>query len=420
LRRIWIFLISMNVKEKLNILSDAAKYDASCSSSGSSRKGKNGNTASSGICHSWAPDGRCISLLKVLLSNVCIYDCAYCLNRRSNDIRRATFTVDEVVQLTTDFYKRNYIEGLFLSSAVLISPDDTMRRIMEVAKKLRNDKEFGGYIHLKSIPGASDELIQEAGRYADRLSVNIELPSNKSLNALAPDKKKEDIFGSMSYIGKNYLENQEERKHSRKAPTFAPAGQSTQMIIGASPESDRQIVTLSSGLYDKFSLKRVFYSAYIPVNNDSRLPNPTIIPPLLREHRLYQADWLLRFYNFNADEILPVTAPDLDVDFDPKTAWALRNYHQFPIEINKASYESLLRVPGIGVQSAKRIVMARRHSLIDFQHLKKIGVVMKRARFFITCRGHILDNLRTSSPDIVAMTLRPKKMVEDTQLLLKI
>ncbi len=383
----------MELLEKLAILSGAAKYDVSCSSSGSARaaaKGGLGNAASCGICHSWAEDGRCISLLKILLTNACIYDCAYCYIRRSNDTPRAAFTPDEVVELTVNFYKRNYIEGLFLSSAVMRSPDYTMERLLEVAKKLRTVENYHGYIHLKVIPGASEELVRQAGYYADRLSVNIELPSEQSLKLLAPDKHRAGILQPMGLIGRGFLAYREERRKSRKAPAFVPAGQSTQLIVGATPDSDFQILRLSESLYRKFSLKRVYYSAYMHVNRDNRLP-ALPVPPLLREHRLYQSDWLLRFYGFQAGELLNEAHPQLDMDIDPKVGWALRNLHLFPVEINKADPETLLRVPGIGRTSAQRIVLGRRYQPLGFENLQKMGVVLKRARYFVTCGGKSLE-----------------------------
>ncbi|MEI6847162.1 MAG: putative DNA modification/repair radical SAM protein [Chlorobiaceae bacterium] len=379
----------MKTFEKLQILSGAARYDASCASSGSKREGAacgTGNTSQSGICHSWSDDGRCISLLKILLSNDCRYDCAYCVNRSSNPVSRASFTVREVVDLTLEFYRRNYIEGLFLSSAVMTSPDYTMERMVRVAETLRIEEKFGGYLHMKIIPGCSSELVRKSGLYADRISVNIELPSQVSLQRLAPQKHKQAILEPMALIGREIHTSLVERKTSRRAPRFAPAGQSTQMIIGASPENDLQILRLSQGLYNKMNLKRVYYSAYVPVNNDSRLPALST-PPLLREHRLYQADWLLRFYGFSAEEILSDDDPHLDESFDPKTAWALRHPEFFPVDINRADYNTLLRVPGIGVTSAKRIVAARRFSVITSDGLKKIGVVLKRAKYFIICSG---------------------------------
>lgn len=380
----------MEIEAKLDVLADAAKYDASCASSGAAvRKAPKrgmGSTTPSGICHSWSDDGRCISLLKVLMSNACIYDCAYCVNRCSNDVPRATFTPEEVADLTINFYKRNYIEGLFLSSGVLKSPDFTMERMCRVVQILRQQFRFGGYIHLKVVPGASPDLLDWAGRYADRVSVNIELPSGESLHQLAPQKKKDDIIKPMGYMHDNILVSAEERKKSRKAPVFAPAGQSTQLIVGATPESDYQIVHLSAALYKKMKLKRVYYSAYIPVNDGSNLP-AIRKPPMLREHRLYQADWLLRFYQFDAKEIIDPAHPFLDDKFDPKMNWALNHLDFFPVEVNTADYWQLLRVPGIGMRSAQRIIDARRWSKLDHEGLKKIGVVLKRARYFITCKG---------------------------------
>ncbi len=381
----------MDIEKKMQILGAAAKYDVSCSSSGSRRptpQGGSGNGVSAGICHSWADDGRCISLLKTLFTNVCIHDCAYCVNRRSNDIPRAAFTVDEICELTMEFYRRNYIEGLFLSSGVMRNADYTMERLTLVAKKLRDEHRFGGYIHLKAIPGASRELIRQAGLHADRISVNIELPTEKSL-LLLTDKKKDDIMLPMGEISTAIVENRDERKHLRSAPRFAPAGQSTQLIVGATPENDHQIVRLSEGLYNHYGLKRVYYSAFVPVSSDNRLP-ALATPPLLREHRLYQADWLMRYYGFAAGEILDDRTPFLDEEMDPKSAWALRNMHLFPIDIQTAPYESLLRVPGIGVRSAQRIVIARRHSRLGYGDLKKIGVVMKRAKHFLTVGGRML------------------------------
>ena len=379
----------METLAKLQILSGAARYDASCSSSGSQRNDSSssiGNSSRGGICHSWSDDGRCISLLKILLSNDCCYDCAYCVNRSSNPVERASFTVREVVDLTLDFYRRNYIEGLFLSSGVMKSPDYTMERMVRVVEILRTEEHFGGYIHLKIIPGSSSELVRKAGLYADRISVNIELPSQLSLQRLAPQKNREAILKPMTLIGGEIAQSLIERKTSRLAPRFAPAGQSTQMIIGATPETDFQILRLSQGLYKKMNLKRVYYSAFVPVNVDNRLP-VLASPPLLREHRLYQADWLLRFYGFSAEEILSDEAPFLEESFDPKTAWALRHPEFYPVDINSADYATLLRVPGIGVISAKRIIAARRFSVITEEGMKKIGVVLKRAKYFIISPG---------------------------------
>ncbi|MDJ0623990.1 MAG: putative DNA modification/repair radical SAM protein [Desulfocapsaceae bacterium] len=380
----------MKIEEKLRILADAAKYDVSCASSGSDRgttAGGIGNGHKSGICHSWSADGRCISLLKVLLSNACVYDCCYCINRRSNNRERATFTPVEVAELTINFYLRNYIEGLFLSSAVYSSADATMADMIEVCRLLREKHQFNGYIHLKVIPGASRELVNKAGILADRLSVNIELPSESSLLRLAPQKTKISIFTPMQQIGESFQGHRLERKRGKKSLRFCPAGQSTQLIVGASQENDLQILNLSAGLYKKMHLKRVYYSAYMAVNTDPSLPVPVGGPPLMREHRLYQADWLLRFYRFQAHEILTDAAPNLDERIDPKAAWALRNYELFPLDINRASYEELLRVPGIGVISARRIVQTRRVTTIRLEDLTKIGLVLKRAKYFISLNG---------------------------------
>lgn len=386
----------MDVNDKLKILTAAAKYDVSCVSSGSARKntkGGIGNAAENGICHSWAADGRCVSLLKILLTNNCIYNCAYCINRVTNEVSRASFTIDEIVDLTINFYIRNYIEGLFLSSGIEKNPDYTMERMLCAVKKLRLEKKFNGYIHLKAIPGASYSLISEAGRYADRMSVNIELPSEESLKALAPQKSKEKILLPMRQIGAEIIEKADERQKNKKAPQFIPAGQSTQLIIGASPESDYKIIKLSESLYNKVNLKRVFYSAYIPVSFSN--PNLPVIskPPLLREHRLYQADWLLRFYGFSAGELLTPERSQLDSALDPKAAWALSNLEQFPVEINRASYETILRIPGVGVRSAKKIIAARRVHALNFDDLKRLGVVVKRAKYFITCSGKYYEKI---------------------------
>ncbi|GEO06719.1 putative DNA modification/repair radical SAM protein [Adhaeribacter aerolatus] len=381
------------VQEKLSILADAAKYDVSCSSSGGKRKNENkglGNAEGMGICHSYTEDGRCVSLLKILLTNYCIFDCAYCVTRRSNDIKRAAFTVDEVVNLTINFYRRNYIEGLFLSSGIFKDSDYTMERLVRIAKKLRQEHKFNGYIHLKTIPGASEDLIKEAGLYADRLSVNIELPSELSLQALAPEKNYGQILKPMGAISRELVHNKEEKKLFKLAPNFAPAGQSTQLIVGASAENDKQILHLSNQLYQDYKLKRVYYSGYIPVSNDNRLP-VLATPPIIRENRIYQADWLLRFYGFGVNELVNDFFPNLDLEIDPKLAWALRNRHFFPVEINAADYELILRVPGIGVKSAKKIVSARRFTPLTFEHLQKIGVVLKRAKYFITCSGRSLE-----------------------------
>lgn len=379
----------MELQKRLEILAAGARYDASCSSSGSTRKnqpGGLGNAAACGICHSWSDDGRCISLLKILLSNQCIYDCVYCINRVSNDVPRTALTPREVAELTVNFYRRNYIEGLFLSSAVVKNPHYTMELLIEAVKLLRIEYRFNGYIHMKGIPGASNELIAEAGRYVDRMSVNIELPSNQSLKLLAPQKKKEAILKPMGLIHQTIGQAQEERKRFRHAPSFVPAGQSTQLIVGATPDDDLHILRLSEGLYHRYDLKRVYYSAYVPVVTHPKLPTFEN-PPTLREHRLYQADWLLRFYGFTAGELLNEARPNFDIALDPKTDWALRSLGEFPVEVNRADYETLLRVPGIGVLSAKRIVAARRLAPLTYDGLKKIGVVLKRAQYFITCQG---------------------------------
>ncbi|MCQ2103539.1 MAG: putative DNA modification/repair radical SAM protein [Fibrobacter sp.] len=376
----------MDVREKLNILADAAKYDVSCSSSGSNRntpKGGLGNGCKSGICHTWAADGRCISLLKVLMSNACKYDCAYCVNRRSNDIPRATFTPNEIINLTLEFYRRNYIEGLFLSSAVIVSPDHTMELLVKVAKELRTVHKFGGYIHLKSIPGASEELLHEAGLYADRSSVNIEIPTDKALQYLAPEKNHASVFRPMNYLAERKIEYNAGGSFSRYRPKFLPAGQSTQMIVGVAGETDLQILTLSNGFYRQQQMKRVYFSGYVPINADKRLPVITTKPPLVREHRLYQADWLMRFYKFNYNEIVDAAHPNLDLELDPKISWALRHPEFFPVDIQTADYEMLLRVPGIGVKSANLIASGRRFCKIRLEQLKKMGVVMKRAQYFI-------------------------------------
>ncbi len=376
------------IRGKLQILADAAKYDVSCSSSGSSRanRGGLGNAVTAGVCHSFTEDGRCISLLKILYTNHCIYDCAYCINRRSNDVPRSAFTVKELVGLTVNFYERNYIEGLFLSSGVMVGPDHTMERLIAVARKLRQEHRFNGYIHMKAIPGASRELVAEAGQWADRISVNIEIPSETNLKLLAPEKNYPSVYDPMNQIHQGILESREERRKYRKAPSFAPAGQSTQLIVGASPESDLSILRLASGFYNEQKLKRVYYSGFVPVNqSDTRLP-ALQKPPLLRENRLYQADWLMRFYDFRYDEILDENHQSLDPNMDPKLAYALRNPGLFPVDINKAPYELILRVPGIGVRSAKLIVANRCFGSVTFHHLRRMGVALNRARYFILCR----------------------------------
>lgn len=381
----------MDIMDKLQILSDSAKYDAACTSSGVDRKGRNdggiGNSAACGICHTFASDGRCISLLKVLMTNCCIYNCKYCVNRTDNDVPRARFTPRELADLTINFYRRNYIEGLFLSSAVIKNPDYTCEQMIECLAILRNEYKFNGYIHAKAIPGADSELISRLGMYADRMSVNIEMPSQQSLEKLAPDKSRSSILLPMGQITTKIKENSTEivkYKHARK---FAPAGQSTQMIIGATPDTDYQIIRLSEALYNKYSLKRVFFSAYVPVGDTRVLPDENTPPPLLREHRLYQADWLLRFYGYKASELLDETHQSFDPLLDPKCNWAVNHPEVFPVEINKAPYEMLLRVPGIGVKSANKICAARKTAKLDFDDLKKLGVVLKRAQYFILCCG---------------------------------
>ena len=399
----------MDVMEKLTILTDAAKYDAACTSSGASRgsrAGYIGNTSSSiaGCCHTFSADGRCVTLLKVLMTNCCVYDCKYCVNRCSNDTRRAVFSPEELADLTIQLYRRNYIEGLFLSSGVMVSPDYTTERMIRCLDLLRNHYRFNGYIHAKAIPGTSPELVTQLGLLADRLSVNIELPSEQGLQTLAPNKTRKAIFRPMNQITHTLKENKEELVKYRHTPRFAPAGQSTQMIIGATPDSDRHILSLTQALYDKYRLKRVFYSAYVPVVENTLLPSLDTKPPLLREHRLYQADWLLRFYGFRAEELLDEDDPNFNPLVDPKCSWALKHPAFFPVEINTASREELLRVPGVGVVSARRILYARRARKLEHEDLRKLGVVMKRAQYFITCKGRVLDGV-CLRPDSVLRSL---------------
>lgn len=395
----------MDMFEKLKILGESAKYDSSCTSSGVDRKGGAsdgiGSAASCGLCHSFAADGRCISLLKILMTNYCMYDCKYCINRRSNDVPRARFSPDEIADLTINFYRRNYIEGLFLSSGIIQSPDYTCEQIIEALSILRNKYKFYGYIHAKTIPGADPELINRLGTLADRISVNIELPSQKSLNTLAPDKSKSAILLPMGHITNKIKQNSYEIVKYKAAPKFAPAGQSTQMIIGATPDTDFQILRLSEAMYGKYRLKRVFYSAYIPVGDQKLLPPAGTKPPLLREHRLYQADWLLRFYGFKAEEILDEQHQEFNPLLDPKCNWALHHPECFPVEINKAPYEMLLRVPGIGVKSAQKIVTARRQAKLDYADLRKLGVVLKRANYFILCSGKRAEGLIVTKTGIM-------------------
>lgn len=395
--------MSERITEKLEILANAAKYDVSCASSGSKRENTNkglGDAKGMGICHAYTEDGRCVSLLKILLTNHCIFDCAYCVSRRSNDVKRAAFTVQEVVDLTMNFYRRNYIEGLFLSSGIFKNADYTMERLVLIAKKLRTEHRFNGYIHLKAIPGASDELLNAAALYADRLSVNVEMPTEQSLRLLAPDKNRQDMIRPMQYLKNAIIQNREESKVFTKAPLFAPAGQSTQMVIGATPETDLQILFMADHFYKQMQLKRVYYSGYVPISNDNRLPAIGTPVPMIRENRLYQADWLMRFYGFGVHEIVSPGEPHLDMEIDPKLAWALRNRDIFPIDINKADLRLIMRVPGIGVLSARKIHAARRFRFLNWEHLKKLGISYNRARYFITCNSADYERKDISSMQI--------------------
>lgn len=401
----------METVEKLQILAESAKYDVSCSSSGSKPRKSSPNSIGdvkvSGICHTFTSDGRCVSLFKVLMTNYCIYDCRYCINRTSNDIKRALMTPREICELTISFYKRNYIEGLFLSSGIVKNPSHTMELLLETVKMLREEYFFMGYIHLKAIPGADSLLISKAGEYVDRLSSNIELPSKESLKILAPDKTYKDILTPMHIVNSKLLEHKEIKIKNKNH--FVPAGQSTQMIVGASPERDGHIIRLSEELYNRFSLKRVYYSSYIPVNNDSTLPAINVSPPLLREHRLYQADWLLRFYGFKSNDLIDVNE-DFDLAFDPKAQYALKNLHLFPIEINKAPYDMLLKIPGVGVKSAQKIIAARKWGSLSFEDLKKMGIIMKRAKFFILCSGKHFMGMRFCEDNIRDFMLMDEKV----------
>jgi putative DNA modification/repair radical SAM protein len=413
-----------NVLEKLKTLAESAKYDVSCATGGTVRNNPSGGVGNTvggmGICHSFTEDGRCVSLLKIMLTNHCIYDCAYCINRKSNDLKRAIFSVSELVELTIEFYRRNYIEGLFLSSGVIRDPDYTMEHMVRVVKELRTAYRFNGYIHLKSIPGCSRELVDEGGLYADRMSVNLEIPTEQNLKLLAPDKDFQSIFAPMRYIRQGMQQSLEDRRKFRNAPRFVPAGQSTQIIVGATPESDKDILYISSALYKRPSMKRVYYSGFIPVNPyDKRLP-ALRQAPLVRENRLYQADWLMRFYQFRADEIVDDRFPDLDLEIDPKLAWALRHPEQFPVDVNTAEYQMILRVPGIGVKSAKLILSARRFGWLTPEQLKKIGVVMKKAQYFITCRELPVNTVNEVTPEYVRKALtepKKKKMRQDERQL---
>ena len=407
----------MSIYEKLQILTDAAKYDVACTSSGVERKGDGtgiGNCSKAGICHSFSTDGRCISLLKILFTNECIYDCKYCVNRSSNDVIRTSFTPDEICTLTMEFYRRNYIEGLFLSSGILKNPNYTMELIYAALYKLRHVCNFQGYIHVKAIPGADPILIQKVGFLADRMSVNLELPTAESLRLLAPHKSRKNILAPMRLVQEKSKENRQELTLYKSAPRFVPAGQSTQMIIGASPETDYQILRVAESLYQKFGLKRVFYSAYVPLNEDSNLPALGTAPPLLREHRLYQADWLLRYYKFEANELLNEKNPNFNIFLDPKCNWALNHLEYFPVEVNRASYDVLLRVPGIGYKSAGRIVKARRFGSLGFEDLRKMGVVLKRALYFITCSGKMMYKTKIEEDYITRNLLNTKERLPDS------
>lgn len=397
------------IKEKLNILADAAKYDVSCSSSGSKRTNKNkglGDSSGMGICHTYTQDGRCVSLLKILLTNHCIFDCAYCVTRRSNDIKRAAFKVQEVVDLTINFYRRNYIEGLFLSSGIFKNADYTMERLIAVAKKLREEENFNGYIHLKSIPGASDELMREAGLYADRLSVNIEIPTEKGLKLLAPEKNRADFIQPMKKVANEIIQYKSEKKFIKSTPVYAPAGQSTQMIVGASGETDAEIMYTSAYFYKKFNLKRVYYSGYVPVSFDPRLPGIGTEVPMLRENRLYQTDWLLRFYGYDIRELLNKEHPNLDADVDPKLGWALRNLDQFPIDVNKEDRRMLARIPGVGLKSVSKIIHARRYRKLNWEHLKALGIALNRAKYFMVCDSRIFEMKDRTAAELKGVILQ--------------
>lgn len=402
----------MNIKEKLNILADAAKYDVACTSSGSNRRNDGtgiGNSVSSGICHSFSADGRCISLLKILFTNECVFDCKYCINRASNDVVRTSFTPEEVCRLTIEFYRRNYIEGLFLSSGVMHSPNFTMELLFQTVYKLRTEYHFQGYIHLKAIPGASQEIIDRVGYYVDRMSINLELPTADGLKKLAPHKNRKTILKPMREIQTRVKESKAEVAVYKHAQKFVPAGQSTQMIIGATGESDYQLVQVAQSLYNNFELKRVFYSAFINVNEDSSLPTTQNGPPLLREHRLYQADWLMRFYGFKGEELLSEAKPNFNTLIDPKCDWAIGHLEEFPVEVSSADYYTLLRVPGIGPTSAWRIVGARKHGILTFEDLKKMGVVLKRALYFITCNGKMMYPTKMDADYILRNMLDPRE-----------
>lgn len=416
--------MSDRIFKKLNILADAAKYDVSCSSSGSDRKNTNkgvGNGHQSGICHTYTEDGRCVSLLKILLTNHCIFDCAYCVSRKSNDIERAAFTVDEVVELTMNFYRRNYIEGLFLSSGIFKNADFTMERLLRVVKKLRLEQNYNGYIHLKTIPGASDELIKEAGLYADRMSINLEMPTERGLKLLAPEKTHQEVIKPLDFVNNQIIQFKEEKKLIKSVPKFVPAGQSTQMVVGATPETDKEIMHTAAAFYQNFSLKRVYYSGYIPISNDSRMPILGSQPPLLRENRLYQTDWLMRFYGFNVHEILNDANPHLDTDIDPKLSWALRNLQHFPVDINTAPYRMILRIPGIGVSSAQKIVQARKFGRLHIYQLKNIGIAYNKAKHFIKCADspfQLKDHQATQIKSLILAESKSKYLKTDNNQLI--
>lgn len=416
--------MSERLREKLNILADAAKYDVSCSSSGGTRKNDNkglGNSHTSGICHTYTEDGRCVSLLKILLTNHCIFDCAFCVSRKSNDIERAAFTVEEVVSLTMNFYRRNYIEGLFLSSGIFKNADFTMERLLKVVKKLRLEENFNGYIHLKTIPGASDELIMEAGLYADRMSINLEMPTETGLKLLAPDKNHADVIKPLNSVNLQIAKFKDEKKLIKNTPKFVPAGQSTQMVIGATPETDKEIMHTAASFYKSFSLKRVYYSGYIPISNDNRLPIIGTQPPLIRENRLYQTDWLMRFYGFHVNELLNDANPHLDIDIDPKLSWALRNLQYFPVDINTAAYKMIVRVPGIGIGSAQKIVQARKFGKLRIDQIKNIGIAYNRARHFIRCADtpyQLKDYQDTQIKSFILAESQSKYIKNDVQQLI--
>ena len=415
--------MSERIREKLNILADAAKYDVSCSSSGGTRKNDNkgiGNSHTSGICHTYTEDGRCVSLLKILLTNHCIFDCAFCVSRKSNDIERAAFTVEEVVSLTMNFYRRNYIEGLFLSSGIFKNADFTMERLLRVVKKLRLEERFNGYIHLKTIPGASEDMIMEAGLYADRMSINLEMPTESGLKLLAPEKSHGDVIKPLGFVQNQIIRLKDEKKLIKSVPKFVPAGQSTQMVIGATPETDKEIMQTAASFYKDFSLKRVYYSGYIPISNDNRLPMIGTQPPLIREDRLYQTDWLMRFYGFHVNELLNDANPHLDIDIDPKLSWALRNLQFFPVDINVAAYKMILRIPGIGVTSAQKIIQARKFGKLRIDQLKKIGVAYNRAKFFIKCADtpyQLKDYQNTQIKSFILADSQSKFIKNDVQQL---